>query len=79
VSNVIYLKHTIITAYDGALGGCSVCGTWEAEMPTDCPGHLLDEDTRQMIMDDALDYRRSSGGWTNLGQVEYRKRKRELL
>lgn len=76
MGKIVYMCHTTVTAFDGQLGGCSVCGTWEGEMPTDCPGYKLSELERELVLSDRLDYRRKSGGWTDLGKNEYMRRKR---
>lgn len=55
-------KH-LITTYE-SLGGCSRCGSWEGEVPTDCPGVKMTEEQRFAVLEGELDYRVSEGGWT---------------
>lgn len=45
------------------LGGCSRCGGWEGEVPTDCPGELMTEEQRWAVLEERLDFLHREG-WT---------------
>lgn len=60
-------KHRIVS--HGDLGGCSVCGSWEGEVPTECPGVEMTDEQRQAVMDGKLDYFRREG-WSTVTHMQ---------
>lgn len=60
-------RHKIMT--NGALGGCSVCQSWEGEVPTECPGEPMTEEQRESVLMGKLDYLRSEG-WTSVTHMD---------
>lgn len=56
-------RHKVVEC-DNGLGGCSVCGTFEGQMPTDCPARTMTERERELVLNGEIDYRVSQGGWT---------------
>ena len=46
-----------------SLGGCDICGWWEGEIPTDCPGVEMTEGQRQQVLFDKIDFIWPEG-WT---------------
>ena len=48
-----------------SLGGCSVCCTWEGEVPRDCPGVEMTDEQRAGVLAGELDYLRKDG-WTTV-------------
>lgn len=57
-------RHKRTPLNEFGMGGCSVCGSYEGEMPTDCPGRDMTDRERELVLDGAIDYRVSQGGWT---------------
>lgn len=57
-------RHVRTPRDESGLGGCLVCGSYEGEMPTDCPGREMTEEERTSVLEGKLDYRLSQGGWT---------------
>jgi hypothetical protein len=63
-------KHKIVSPPDmPELGGCEICGGWEGELPTDCPGITMTLEQRQAVMVGKLDYLWSEG-WTTVTHVQ---------
>ena len=58
-------RHKRMPPNEFGLGGCTVCGTWEGETPTDCPGRPMSDREKEMVLNGDIDYRVSQGGWTN--------------
>lgn len=65
-----HLRHECIDCTDdrcmvcvGGLNGCRVCGTWECEVPKDCPGYELDESQREAICRGDIDF--VDGQWVS--------------
>lgn len=46
-----------------SLAGCDVCGGWEGELPTDCPGEEMTSEQREAVLAGSLDYMWREG-WT---------------
>lgn len=66
-------KHTLVSPEEYPdLGGCSVCGGWEGEVPKDCPGEPMTQDQKDLVMAGKLDFIWREG-WTT---VTYRERLR---
>lgn len=75
MSVIRWPRHRMISTtppYD-SLGGCSVCGGWEGEVPTDCPGVEMTEEQRAAVMDGQLDYIWREGWITTVfsGRMRY--------
>lgn len=66
-------KHKLIRHTE--LGGCLVCGSWEGEMPTDCPGREMTISECNDVLNGRLDYRVSEGGWTTFTRQKYLRNK----
>lgn len=49
--------------------GCSVCGAWEGEIPTDCPGEEMTDDQREAVLHGRLDYIWREG-WTTVTRYQ---------
>lgn len=64
-------RHQMISAAPphDSLGGCSVCGSWEGEMPTDCPGAEMSAAQREAVVDGRLDYIWREG-WTTVTRMQ---------
>lgn len=59
------------------LGGCSTCGGWEGEVPTDCPGAPMTQEQKDAVLGGRLDYFRGEG-WSTVTRMQRLKIKRML-
>lgn len=60
-------KHRMV-GYE-SLGGCAICGGWEGEMPTDCPGLEMTEEQRRAVLAGKLDFIWREG-WTTVTRMD---------
>ncbi len=49
------------------LNGCSVCNTWECEVPKDCPGYRLKDSFKEAICRGDINF--IDGKWTGLKEA----------
>lgn len=60
-------RHRRIT-YD-SVGGCSICGGWEGEVPTDCPGQEMTSHQKDEVLNGRLDFIWREG-WTTFTRMD---------
>lgn len=61
---ITWHRHKMTPPNEFGLGGCTVCGSYEGEMPTDCPAREMTDRERELVLDGEIDFRVSQGGWT---------------
>lgn len=66
-----HLRHICPDACDcplctGGLFQCTLCGSAEGELTTDCPGELVHPNNRELVLAGELNY--SEGWWVFLGE-----------